>query len=172
MSATLVRDAVLGFVVRYPGVHPRAIERELGLSDRLAAHHLEGLVAEGHVERFDEGGFARYVARQRARTLTMHERRMLALVRRPPALRIMLLLATGGELPQKEIAQRLRLAKASTTYHLQALAKAKVVDGRDEGRMRFYSLREPERTIPMLEEFGALPGDLDSFSSMWDDLFR
>lgn len=172
MSAPLaVRERVLGFVLRYPGAHPRAIERELGLSDRLAAHHLDALAEEGAIDRFEDGGFARYVARERAARLTEVERRHLVLVRRPPCLRIMLLLATQRELSQGDVSARLGLAKASTSYHLQALVEAGIVAARAEGRHRYYALRDARRTTALLEEFGALPGDLDEFSRMWNDLF-
>lgn len=170
-APTAVRDRVLGFVLRYPGAHPRAIERELGLSDRLAAHHLESLAAEGAIDRFEDGGFARYVGRARAARLTEVERRHLVLVRRPPCLRIMLLLTKDHELAQGDVSARLGLAKASTSYHLQALVEAGIVAVRADGRRRLYALRDAERTRSLLEEFGALPGDLDQFSRMWDDLF-
>lgn len=166
-----VRERVLGFVLRYPGAHPRAIERTLGLSDRLAAHHLGALEAEGRLRRLDDVGFARYVESGRAARLTAEERRFLSLVRRPPALRIMVLLAARGELPQGDITRELRLAKASTSYHLAALLEARVASVREDGRNRYYSLRQPERARALIEEFGTLPGDLDEFSRMWDDLF-
>lgn len=170
MSVT-VRERVFGFVHRYPGAHPRAIERALGLSDRLAAHHLGTLVAEGRVHRFHEGGFVRYVDAARAARLDAEERQFLALVRRPPALRILVLLAAEGELTQGDITRRLGLAKASTSYHLRALLEAGVARVREESRHRHYSLAQPTRTRELLAEFGALPGDLDAFSRMWDDLF-
>lgn len=170
MSAIAVRDRVLGFVSRYPGVHLRVVERELGLSDRLAAHHLDSLADEGLVRRLDDGGFARYVAAERADRLTRRERAFLALMRRPPALQIMVLLLAVDELPHREIAARLGLAKASTSYHLRALEGARIVDARDEGRQRHYSLADPTSTRDAIAEFGAIPGDLDEFSLMWDDL--
>ena len=169
-SVPSVRERVLGFVLRYPGAHPRAIERELGLSDRLAAHHLESLEAEGVLARLEDRGFARYVAAERERKLTAADRRFLALVRRAPALQAIVLLAKRGELPQREITRELGLAKASTSYHLRALRDAGIVEVRELGRERLYSIRDPPRTLALLADFPPIPGDLDAFSQMWKDL--
>jgi hypothetical protein len=41
---------------------------------------------------------------------------------------------------------------------------------RVEGRERWYSLHDPAFVRRSLASFHPLPGDLDAFSALWDDL--
>lgn len=167
-----VRRSVLGFVQRYPAAHAREVERQLGLSSRLASYHLESLVEEGRLRRIEEKGYLRYVTAETARALSDRDVAFLCVARRPPALKILLLLLSAAELPQGAITEALGLAKASTSYHLGALRDAGIALARTEGRNRYYRLADPEHARRMLAHYVPLPGQLDEFSRMWDDLFR
>ncbi|HEV8359787.1 MAG TPA: winged helix-turn-helix transcriptional regulator [Candidatus Thermoplasmatota archaeon] len=172
MTGSPLRSAILGFVERYPGVHVREVERQLGLSSKLAAYHVEALRDEGRIDVLRERGYTRLVARATARRLSQAEVAFICLMRRPPALHLVLLLLQEPELPQGELARRLRLAKASASYHLAALGEAGVVRGRSEGRQRLYRLSDPAWARRTLARFEPVPGDLDAFSAVWDDLLR
>lgn len=160
---------MLAFVARYPGVHAREVERQMGLADRLAAYHLDALAKEGALARVDEGGYARFFPREAAR-LSPRALSFVCLMRRPPALQIALLLLSEGELTPGAMSERLGLARPSVSYHLKALLQEEVLAVREEGRERRYALRDPAFVSRSLASFHPLPGDLDAFSSLWDDL--
>jgi predicted transcriptional regulator len=165
-----VRDQVLAFVGRYPGVHVRAIERELHLSSRLAAYHLGQLEAEGRVQCVHETGFSRYFLSLGAPRWSKADVQFLGLMRRPVALRIVLLLAGQGPLDRIELGQRLDLARASVSHHLGQLADAGLIASEPRGRRLVYRLAEPEQTLGRLANFTPLPDDLEPFDAMWHDL--
>lgn len=165
-----VRQQVLGFVRQYPGVHVRALERQLGLSSRLAAYHLGQLESEGAVQCVHEAGFARYFAAVGKARLSADDVRFVCLMRRAAALRIVVLLAGGGPSTRDELGRRLGLARASVSYHLAMLADAGLVASRLDGRRRAYALLDEAATLGRLANFTPLPEDLEPFDRMWHDL--
>jgi len=165
-----VRARVLSFVRAYPGVHVRAVERELGLPSRLAAYHLGQLEADGQVQRVQETGFARYFAAVGKPTWSRDDVRFLCLMRRAAALRVTVLLAGKGPLGRQEIGAELDLARASVSYHLDLLMAGGVVAAGREGRKVLYRLADPAATLGRLANFTPLPEDLEPFDAMWQDL--
>src|SRR5581483_2219332 len=91
LTRSELRDQVLGFVLDYPGVHAREVERRLGLSERLASYHLLALEQEGLLRRLDQGGYARFYPQEAARRLTRKDFDFIGLMRRPPSLQITVL---------------------------------------------------------------------------------
>lgn len=166
-----MREQVLAAVQRWPGIHPRALERTLGLPSKLATYHLRELELLGAVQHVSEPGHTRYFPRLTRPRLDHRTVAFTCLMRRPVALRIVVHLLAVGETTHKEMAAALRLAKAGTTYHLHLLRDAGTVLERAEGRRRHYRLAEPAWTTAMLANFTPLPDDLDAFESVWLDLF-
>lgn len=165
-----VREKVLAFVRRYPGVHVRAIERELHLSSRLAAYHLGQLEGDGRVQCVHETGYSRYFPAVGRPRWSKDDVAFLCLMRRPAALRITLLLASEGPLGRVELGQRLDLARASVSYHLGQLVDAGVVRSDADGRRLLYRLADAPATVGRLANFTPLPDDLEPFDAMWHDL--
>lgn len=170
MDAVGVRAQVMTFVKRYPGVHVRAVERELQLSSRLAAYHLAQLEADGRVQCVHETGFARYFPAVGKPRWSKDDVAFLCLMRRAAALRITLLLAGQGPLGRSELSERLDMARASLSYHLGQLLDAGIVKSAQDGRRLLYSLADPESTLGRLANFTPLPDDLEPFDAMWHDL--
>jgi predicted transcriptional regulator len=170
LPGAAVHAQVLAFVKRYPGVHVRAVERELRLSSRLAAYHLEQLEGEGRVQCVHETGFSRYFPAVGRPRWSKEDVAFLCLMRRTAALRITLLLAAQGPMGRADLGQRLDLARASMSYHLGQLLDAGVVASDQEGRKLLYRLADPESTLGRLANFTPLPDDLEPFDAMWQDL--
>ena len=166
------RAQVLAFIREYPGVHVREVERQLGLSSKLASYHLQDLLHEGLVERVQEKGYARYIPRTTKPKWTTEELAFVCLMRRAVAFRIVVLLLARGSMTQGDLARTLELAKPSTTYHLHMLETAGLAQATTQGRERWYSLTDSDRVRGMLAHFTPLAEDLDPFAKLWDDLFR
>jgi len=171
MSEVPVRKRILAFVVAHPAVHVREVERQLGLSDRLASYHLNEMQREKLVRRVRRGGYDRYFARHALDRLSKQDVDFLCLMRSGPALRITVALLATSEETHGTLARQLGLAKASTSYHLATLVRRGIVAVRRSGRERWYSLADPDYVQGMLERFEPTPGSLDTFSAMWHDLF-
>lgn len=167
---TTVRADVLRFIDRYPAVHAREVERQLGLSSRLASYHLDALERDGLVRRIDAAGYVRFVSARTGAHIRADDLRLLCLLRRAPAFRIVAELVGHPELPQHRLAEALGLAKASVSYHLKMLVGADVLAARDEGRERHYRLVDVAQARRVLQQFAPVPGELDAFSRALLDL--
>lgn len=165
------RTQVLGFVRQYPGVHVREVERQLGLSSKLANYHLLALEQDGKVERIQEKGYSRFLPRVTKPRWSARDIAFLCLMRRGVAFRITLLLLSRGEMTAGDLSLALELAKPSTTYHLHLLEDDRIVAVEPRGRQRWYSLADPDRVRGLLADFTPLPEDLDPFAKVWADLF-
>jgi len=166
-----LRAEVLAFVRRYPGVHGREVDRQMGLPTGLADYHLRALEEQGQMLHLRADGYGRWFPRDEM-SLDPEDVRLVCFLRRPPALRIVLLLMHQGEMTPADLSDLLGLARPSISYHLRALEKADLVAVRPEGRSRWYRLAHPERARRVVGGFHTLPGDLDRFSAIWDDLVR
>lgn len=169
---TTVRQDVLRFVIRYPGVHVRELERQLELSSKLASYHLDALDEEGLVRRLRVDGYVRWIDSRTGDRLPEADLRLLCHLRRAPAFRIAGELLAHGELPANRLVKPLGLAKASVSYHLKALLADDIVRARVEGRERWYSLTAPRDVERMIRQFAPIPGELDAFSRALLDLLR
>lgn len=171
MTASVRKD-VLSFIARYPGAHVREVERQLGLSSKLASYHLQQLEQAGAVKRVEDGGYARFVSASLLPTLSRRDLAAILLLRREPVLRIATLLLSEGTLSQGAISDKCDLPAASASYHLKAMLEAGVAQVEPAGRARLYSLADPDRLRRLLQTYEPLPGETDAFSAMWNDLFR
>ena len=166
-----VQSKVLAFIRRFPGVHPREMERRLGLSEHLATYHLDQLSRDGRVQRLDEAGYCRYFPALSRRTWSQRELSFIALMRRPVALRIVVLLLEGAR-SQGEIAKALAIAKSSASYHLSMLVAEGFATGKKDGRRRIYDLGDRAWIRGALAGFTPLPEAPEPFDRLWDDLIR
>jgi predicted transcriptional regulator len=171
MKESSARAQVLAFVKEYPGVHAREVERQLGLSSRLAGYHLDALERSGDVSRLAEKGYVRFLPQATRPRLTSQEMAFICLMRRAVALRTVVLLLARSRLTPGQLARTLGLAKASATYNLGLLTRAGIVTMEPKGRERWYELADPAWVRGALAGFTPLPEDLDPFSRLWDDLF-
>ncbi len=168
---TDLRAQILAAVRRYPGIHERQMERQLGLSNRLGSYHLDQLAREGVVQRVEEPGYTRYFAALGTPRWSHEDVTFMCLMRRAVALRIVILLAGEPGLHRQELAKRLHLAIASVSHHLDLLAKHGIVTSGLEGRARAYRLTDPTATLGRLANFTPIPEDLEPFDKLWRDLF-
>lgn len=167
---TTVRADILRFVTRYPAIHVRELERQLQLSSKLASYHLEALETDGLVRRVERDGYVRWLATRGGTALSDSDLRVLCHLRRPPAFVIAGELLTRGELAQNRLVKALGLAKASVSYHLKALLADEIVAARVEGRERHYRLVSPAQVRRIITTFEPIPGELDDFSRVLNDL--
>lgn len=164
----LIREAVEA----YPGIHFRALVRELDTSTSLLRYHLEDLLEEDEVRSHDVGGYTRYFPPSADRELTDGERDVLEVLRQERPLEITLaLLDLGSPVRHKDLVEVTGLAKGTVTYHLDKLRDAGVVRRVPRGEDRGFHLEDPQRVRELLADFEPVPDVLDRVSATWEDLF-
>lgn len=164
-----VRQRVYDAVRRFPGIHLREIERQLGESAALVAYHLEKLVAEAFVEVHEQGGYSRYfpTSKGKAASVSARDQVWLGLLREEVPLHIVLVLLDEGPQPHGTIVERVGVAKSTASYHLAKLAEAHVVER--EGRL--IRLTDRERAYRLLLAYKPTPTMIEAFAELWENLY-
>lgn len=98
----------------------------------------------------------------------MDDKRILALLRRPVPLRIVLELLDRGEASQVALLERVDVAQSTLSYHLSKLVKAGVVVAEKQGRERAYRLAEPERAMGLLMRYRPPDRLVAGFLEAWE----
>lgn len=167
-----LKPAIREAVERYPGIHFRALVRELGTSTSLLRYHLEDLLEAEEVRSHEVGGYTRYFPPGADRELDDGERAMLEVLRQDRPLEITLaILDLGSPVRHKDLVEVTGLAKGTVTYHLDKLRDAGVVRRIPRGDDRGFHLEDPDAVRDLLADFEPVPDVLDRVSSTWEDLF-
>lgn len=166
-----IRRRVYEEVLRYPGIHVRGLERNLGVSAPLAQYHLRKLVEEGWVEVHEQGGYSRHYPTRKGRTAHVSDEDMplVGLLREELPLHVALLLLDHGPQTHAELVERLGVAKSTLSYHLAKMAAAGLVD-REPGTTRLR-LADRDRVYRLLLAYRPTPDLLDAFADLWEDLY-
>lgn len=164
-----VRQRVYDAVRRFPGIHLRAIERQLGESAALVGYHLDKLVADAFVEVHEQGGYSRYFPTSKGRVarVSARDQAWLGLLREEVPLHIVLVLLDEGPQAHSAIVERVGVAKSTVSYHLAKLAQAAIVER--EGRL--VRLADRERAYKLLLAYKPTPGMLEAFADLWENLY-
>ncbi|MFQ6061451.1 MAG: winged helix-turn-helix transcriptional regulator [Thermoplasmata archaeon] len=170
------RRRIFEFISKYPGVHLRELERSMGMSVPLLDYHLRVLVKGGLVSVLESERYKRYYPRsshiEDVRTLSLKERKILALLRQKVPLSITLYLLRSGSARHGEISRELDIPSSTLSYHLKKLMKGGVVEKVAFGEERGFRLKERERTLKLLIACRPLSKDMfDRFVEIWRELY-
>src|SRR5687768_1803215 len=118
----------------YPGLHLAELARLAGLEANHAKYHLAYMEKHGLLSSRDEDGYWRFFPRQEGpigmqESISAHEKELLALMRQPIPLHVVLILLEGGVASHTEIEKQVRVGRTTLHYHMRKLETAGVVEG-------------------------------------------
>jgi predicted transcriptional regulator len=156
-----VRYLIHGHVIDNPGIHYKALLRELDLSNGLVTYHLEVLEREGFIHSVRDGTLRRFYA---ANVRVPSDRRLTP-EQVEAAIKDMVYKHPG--ISQKQLIEELGLARRVVGYHLHELVSAGALVATQRGRNTVYTLaprRGPYAAAPPSAEAregadGSLSGD-------------
>lgn len=161
-------DRIVSEIHDHPGIHFRALARELDTSTALVNYHLEDLLEADQIRSVEVGGHTRYFPDGELEDLTGEERSMLDAMRQTRRLEIVLALLQGGPAQHKSLHEIVGASKGTLTYHLGKLRDAGVVEKVPDGRFRLVDPKQVRRLLVCYEPESDL---LDEVHDMWEDLF-
>lgn len=164
-------DDVLACIRRYPGIHLRGLERELGLASPLVHYHAKQLEREGRIVSAAVGGYTRYWPSDLAEGMPAEERGTLALLREEVALHVVLLLLERGPLPQADLVQALGLAKSTVSYHVEKMVQRGLLERRGVEAGTVVALRDAKRVRRLLRAHEPTADLLRRFRDLWMDFY-
>ena len=156
-----VRYLIHGHIIDNPGLHYKALLRELDLSNGLATYHLEVLEREGFIRSVRDGTLRRFYAAD----VRVPSEARLTPAQVESAIRDMVYKHPG--ISQKQLIEELGLARRVVGYHLHEMVRAGVLVAAQRGRNTVYALaprRGPYASAPPSAEAregadGSLSGD-------------
>ena len=166
-----MRELILEVLQRYPGLHFRAIARELDTSTALIRYHLDHLQEAGEVDSQEVGGYVRYFLVGEFEELTDEEREKLNVLRQEKPLEIVLALLHNGSMQHKDLHQIVPGSKGSLSYHLRKLQDAGLVRKIPRGESRGFHLEDEDEARQLVARCRPESDMLDDIHDMWEDLF-
>ncbi len=162
-------EKILDVVQRFPGIHFRALVRELDTSTSLARYHLDALLEDDELRSYRVGGYVRYFPVETFEELSQEEKKKLNVLRQDKPLQIVLSLFEVGPMQHKDLHRVMDCSKGTLTYHLDKLVDAGLVRRRGPGEG--FVLEDPEEVRRLLARFEPASDMLDQVHDLWEDLF-
>src|ERR1051325_1662095 len=165
-EAPETRKRVYEAVRKYPGIHLRNLERQLGMSAPLVQYHLKRLLEEGFVQVNEQGGYARYspTSKGKSARVTKRDVPILGLLREEAPLHVALLLLDHGPKTHAEIVEATGIGKSTLSYHLAKLAPARIVERvPNSPKLR---LADRDRIYRLLLAYNPTPDLIETFHAL------
>ncbi|MEK6970318.1 MAG: winged helix-turn-helix transcriptional regulator [archaeon] len=152
-----VRKRIYTTIEGSPGLHFREIQRRTTLAVGSLQYHLDYLQKHHIVRTQKEGKFVRYYAVRGPSVETQGAgqtgEQTMAFLRHASTRKIILLLLTEKRANNERIAERIQLSPSTTSWHLDKLVEAGVLQRQREGRKTFFILISPESAQRLLVDF-------------------
>jgi len=152
-----VRKRIYDTVEASPGLHFREIQRRTGLAVGSLQYHLDYLQKHHILRTQTEGKFVRYYS-VRGPSVETHPQtqigqQTMAFLRHASTRKIILFLLTEKRANNERIAEQIALSPSTTSWHLDKLVEAGVLQRSREGRKTFFTLVSPESAKHLLVNF-------------------
>jgi predicted transcriptional regulator len=152
-----VRKRIYDTIESSPGLHFREVQRRTGLAVGSLQYHLDYLQKHHILRTQAEGKFVRYysVRGQSVETSpqTQIGQQTMAFLRHASTRKIILFLLTEKRANNERIAEEIQLSPSTTSWHLDKLVEAGVLQRQREGRKTFFILVNPESAKHLLVNF-------------------
>jgi predicted transcriptional regulator len=152
-----VRKRIYDTIEASPGLHFREIQRRTGLAVGSLQYHLDYLQKHHILRTQTEGKFVRYYS-VRGQSVETHPQtqigqQTMAFLRHASTRKIILFLLTEKRANNERIAEEILLSPSTTSWHLDKLVEAGVLQRAREGRKTFFTLTNPESAKHLLVNF-------------------
>lgn len=167
------RRRIFEFLLQYPGLHLRELERQLGMDVRAIRYHLDFLEKHEAISSLSQDGYLRYYPREWDagyfwERIGPYEKRALGLLRQRIPLHIVLLLLDRGEMSSDELTADTGIAASTLSYHLKKLLRLQLVESRTVGKRKVYKVRDPQAVVQLLMKYRPTEDLVESFIDLWE----
>jgi len=166
-----MREHIREAIQAYPGIHFRALVRELDTSTALARYHLEKLLDDDEIRSMELSGYVRYFPADVYEDLDEEAKAKLDVLRQEKRLEIALALLEFGPMQHKDLHEVVDGSKGTLSYHLDKLREAGIVDRVPRGEDRGFHLEDEEEVRRLLSRYQPESDVLDEVHDLWEDLF-
>jgi predicted transcriptional regulator len=169
LLALATRRRIYRRIQEAPGLHFRALQRDLSLSVGTLEYNLYQMERQGLVVVREEAGFKSYFPRDE---LDRRDRDVLHYLRQRTTRRLALEITEQPGIRFQELRARLGILPSALSHQLRRLVQAGIVEEERVGREKAYRCLEPERVRRLVVQYRATFLDqlVDRFAATWVDL--
>lgn len=152
-----------------PGLHFRALQRDLAMPVGTLEYNLYQMEKEGVVVSREEGGFKSYYPSD---AMDRRDRDTLHYLRQRTSRQVALQVADQPGISFQELRRRLATLPSALSRQLKRLVQAGIVAETVRGREKTYACSEPERVRRLVIQYRATFVDamVDRFAATWENL--
>lgn len=152
-----------------PGIHLRALQRDLNMPLGTLEYHLYQMEKESLLAVRDDGRFKSFFTQE---TLDRRDRDVLYYLRQEMPRRIALEIADAPGISFKELTARMPISASTLSFHLKKLVGAGVVQEQPVGREKTYFCPDSDRIKRLVVRYRASFVDemVDRFADAWLNL--
>ena len=162
------RQRIYDLIVKTPGLHQAKIAEILAMRKSLAEYHLVYLEKNEAIIAIKDQGYKRYYSKEFE--IEEQDKKTLALVRQEIPEKIIELLLRHSVLHHKELAEQLKLAPSTLSYHLNKLVNEELIEARRYGEEKGYALKNRKKLIMFLIRY-EIHTVLDRFKDIWANIY-
>ncbi len=168
VAVSETRERIRAHVAANPGVHFRAIARDLDLAIGQVQYHVRRLCRADDLVREAHDGRTHFFTPD----VDEPARRQLAVCRRETARDVLAVLAKRGPTPPATVADDLAVARSTLEYHLDGLVDAGLVEKRNDAGGLDLALTDDEIVARRLDAVAPTAPDraVDRFARLVDGL--
>lgn len=164
-----IRRRIFQHISKSPGLHERELARELHLSMSTLDYHLNCLKKSKLIMTKTDGRYTRYYIIGKFGVM---DKKVLALLRQKTPRKIIMYLLLHPKATHRKICNYLTLSPSTTTFHLQKLIEAEVIDCIQIGREKYYTIKDSDYTLNILITYrrSFLDSAVDKFIDTWFEI--
>jgi len=141
------RRVLYQYILLNPGLHLRALARDMRLGLGDLRHHLESLESEGLITTATDGYRKTYFP---GRKEFGGDKEVLCLLRQSKPRAILLLLMNSSELGFEKLRAHVGVSKSTLSFHLKKLEAAGVLKVEEDSQRKTYSLPDKKKVAELL----------------------
>jgi predicted transcriptional regulator len=141
------RKKIYNHILKSPGLHEREIAREIGMPLSTLNYHLNYLTKRELVMAKPEGHYTRYYV---VRKVGIKDKKVISLLRQSLPRRIIMFLLLHPNSSHQDICKHLQVAPSTTSFHLNKLIDAGIIERLSKSGRNRYAIREAEDIADLL----------------------
>ncbi len=163
-----VRKKIYSTLQESPGLHFREIQRRVGIATGALQYHLDYLMKKHLIRAEKDAKFLRYYLIREEFTETA----LMNLLRQDSMRKIIVFLMQRRFANNLTISQAVGLSPSTTSWHIEKLAEASVLEKKKRGRKTYYSVIDKDRIANLLVGYqkSFLDEMVDNFVEVWEEI--
>jgi len=163
------RRIIYKYILKHPGLHERELARQLNLPLGTLDYHLYYLKKQELVTTASDGHYTQYYISGK---ISSKDKKLIATLRHEALRKIIIFLLLENSSYHREICEHLKLARSTTTFHLNKLVELEIINRTQKGRDSVFDIKDPQHISNLIITYkkSFLDDAVNRFADTWLEL--